>query len=88
MLNEFKLFINKGPLPDAAFNHNCPASSKNFLFVCLSVCFWDWLAFTQGTGEMTFHGKIQFENGGAPLERDNLAFCKVMTNLVVGRGKG
>ena len=42
------------------------------------------MAFTQGTGEMTFHGKIQFENGGAPLERDNFAFCKVMTNLVVG----
>ena len=37
---------------------------------------------------MTFHGKLQFENGGAPLERDNFAFCKVMTNLVVGRGKG
>ena len=37
---------------------------------------------------MTFHGKIEFENGGAPLERDNFAFCKVMTNLVVGRGKG
>ena len=36
---------------------------------------------------MTFHGKIQFENGGAPLERDNFAFCKVMTKLVVGRGK-
>ena len=31
---------------------------------------------------MTFHGKLQFENGGAPLERDNFAFCKVMTNLV------
>ena len=46
------------------------------------------MAFTQGTGEMTFHGKIQFENGGAPLERDNFAFCKVMTKLVVGRGKG
>ena len=42
------------------------------------------MAFTQGTGEMTFHGKIQFENGGAPLERDNFAFCKVRTNLVVG----
>ncbi|CAH3043319.1 unnamed protein product [Porites lobata] len=38
----------------------------------------DWLAFTQGTGEMTFHGKLQFENGGAPLERDNFAFCKVL----------
>ena len=44
------------------------------------------MAFTQGTGEMTFHGKLQFENGGAPLERDNFAFCKVMTNLVdIGR---
>ena len=38
------------------------------------------MAFTQGTGEMTFHGKLQFENGGASLERDNFAFCKVMTN--------
>ncbi|CAH3019585.1 unnamed protein product [Porites evermanni] len=38
----------------------------------------DWLAFTQGTGEMTFHGKLQFENDGAPLERDNFAFCKVL----------
>ena len=45
------------------------------------------MAFTQGTGEMTFHGKIQFGNGGAPLERNNFAFCKVMTNLVVESGK-
>ena len=45
------------------------------------------MAFTQGTGEMTFHGKLQFENGEAPLERNNFAFCKVKTNLVVERGK-
>ena len=45
------------------------------------------MAFTQGTGEMTFHGKLLFENSEAPLERNNFAFCKVMTNLVVERGK-
>jgi len=38
----------------------------------------DWLAFTQGAGQLTFQGKLQFENGGAPLEQDNFAFCKVL----------
>jgi len=38
----------------------------------------DWLAFTQETGQLTFHGKLLFENGGAPLEQDNFAFCKVL----------
>jgi len=38
----------------------------------------DWFAFTQGAGQLTFQGKLQFENGGAPLERDNFAFCKVL----------
>ena len=40
--------------------------------------FQDWLAFTQGASQLTFQGKLQFENGGAPLEQDNYAFCKVM----------
>ena len=30
---------------------------------------------------MTFHGKLQFENGGALLERDNFAFCKVINKF-------
>ena len=38
----------------------------------------DWLAFSQGIAQLTFQGKLQFENGGAPLELDNFAFCKVM----------
>jgi len=41
----------------------------------------DWLALTQGAGQVTFQGKLQFENGGAPLEQDNFAFCRVMTTL-------
>jgi len=43
--------------------------------------FQDWLAFTQGAGQLTFQGKLQFENGGAPLEQDNFAFCKVMIKM-------
>ena len=55
------------------------------------------MAFTQGTGEMTLHGKLLFENGGVPLERDNFAFCQVIDKfgsgtlklicLAVGRAK-
>ena len=37
----------------------------------------DWLAFVQAGVQLTFQGKLQFENGGAPLEQDNFAFCKV-----------
>ena len=37
----------------------------------------DWLAFTREGVQLTFQGKVQFENGGAPLEQDNFAFCKV-----------
>ncbi|XP_078359794.1 uncharacterized protein LOC144644227 isoform X4 [Oculina patagonica] len=37
----------------------------------------DWLAFTREGFQLTFQGKLQFENGGAPLEQDNFAFCKV-----------
>ena len=33
---------------------------------------------------MTFQGKLQFENGGAPLERDNFAFCKVIDKFGSG----
>ena len=35
------------------------------------------MAFVQGGLQLTFQGKLQFENGGAPLEQDNFAFCKV-----------
>ena len=41
----------------------------------------DWLAFAQGIGQLTFYGKLQYENGGAPLEQENFAFCKVTINL-------
>ncbi|RMX44590.1 hypothetical protein pdam_00002715 [Pocillopora damicornis] len=37
----------------------------------------DWLALTHGGIQLTFHGKLLFENGGAPREQDNFAFCKV-----------
>ena len=37
----------------------------------------DWLAFVEVGVQLTFQGKLQFENGGAPLEQDNFAFCKV-----------
>ncbi|XP_015762016.1 PREDICTED: uncharacterized protein LOC107341108 [Acropora digitifera] len=37
----------------------------------------DWVAFTQMPSELTFQGKILFENRGAPLQIDNFAFCKV-----------
>ncbi|XP_074614661.1 uncharacterized protein LOC141874349 [Acropora palmata] len=38
----------------------------------------DWVAFTQMPGELTFQGKILFENRGVPLEIDNFAFCKAL----------
>ncbi|XP_068741931.1 uncharacterized protein [Montipora capricornis] len=38
----------------------------------------DWTAFTQGPAQLTLNGKLLFENDGAPLERDNFAFCKVL----------
>ena len=41
----------------------------------------DWLAFAQGIGQLTFYGKLQYENGGAPLEQENFAFCKVTISL-------
>ena len=47
----------------------------NRLTQCLF--FQDWLAFAQGGVQLKFHGKLQFENGGAPLEQDNFAFCNV-----------
>ncbi|XP_022809623.1 uncharacterized protein LOC111346613 [Stylophora pistillata] len=37
----------------------------------------DWLAFTHSGVQLTFQGKLLFENGGAPREQDNFAFCKV-----------
>ena len=42
-----------------------------------SFFFQDWLAFVRGGVQLTLQGKLQFENGGAPLEQDNFAFCKV-----------
>ncbi|PFX12948.1 C-type lectin domain family 4 member M [Stylophora pistillata] len=36
----------------------------------------DWLAFTHSGVQLTFQGKLLFENGGAPREQDNFAFCK------------
>ncbi|XP_078357417.1 uncharacterized protein LOC144642326 [Oculina patagonica] len=39
----------------------------------------DWLAFTRKGVQLTFQGKLQFENGGAPLEQDNFAFCGTAT---------
>jgi len=33
---------------------------------------------TQGGVQLSFEGKLRFKNGGAPLEKDNFAFCKVM----------
>lgn len=48
------------------------------LFSCTYVLFQDWLAFTQGGVQLTFEGKLQFKNVGAPLEIDNFAFCKVI----------
>ena len=44
--------------------------------------FQDWLAFARGSVQHTFQGKLQFENGGAPLEQDNFAFCKVNYFLI------
>lgn len=44
----------------------------------LGVLVQDWLAFTQGGVHLTFEGKLRVKNGGAPLEKDNFAFCKVM----------
>ena len=41
----------------------------------LTFFFQDWLAFVRGGVQLTFQGKLQFENGGAPLEQDNFAFC-------------
>ncbi|KAL9984804.1 hypothetical protein ACROYT_G007139 [Oculina patagonica] len=37
----------------------------------------DWLAFARGCAQLTFQGKLLFENGGAPLEQNNFAFCKI-----------
>ncbi|PFX12100.1 Versican core protein [Stylophora pistillata] len=37
----------------------------------------DWLAFTHSGVQLTFQGKLLFENGGAPQAQDNFAFCKV-----------
>jgi len=48
----------------------------------LNTFFQDWLAFVQGGVQLTIQGKLQFENGGAPLEQENFAFCKVKLFLV------
>ncbi|PFX13617.1 CD209 antigen-like protein E [Stylophora pistillata] len=37
----------------------------------------DWLAFTRRGVQFKFQGKLFFENGGAPREKDNYAFCKI-----------
>jgi len=50
-------------------------------------CFQDWLAFVRGGVQLTFQGKLQFENGGAPLEQDNFAFCKVKLFYFFNTGK-
>ena len=43
-----------------------------------AILFQDWLALASGANQLTFHGKIHFENVEAPLEQDNFAFCKVI----------
>ena len=49
----------------------------------IRLLFQDWLAFAQGIGELKFHGKLLFENGGTPKQEDNFAFCKVIINDVL-----
>lgn len=48
----------------------------------INFLFQDWLALSPGVAQLTLQGKLQFENGGAPLEQDNFAFCKVIIILV------
>ena len=63
-------------------NYNKPTRGFVSCFVSFVCFFQDWLAFVRGGVQLTFQGKLQFENGGAPLEQDNFAFCKVKVFLL------